>query len=89
MSTTLEVVRVPVQTDNYVWLMREPQSGAVGVVRSGRGRPVLSEAAKRRWKTTRVLSTHHHSDHVGGNREIKKATGCTIVGPRLLVRSRP
>src|SRR6185437_9380151 len=30
---------------------------------------------------THILNTHHHGDHVGGNLEIKQATGCTIVGP--------
>ncbi|MCB1318482.1 MAG: hydroxyacylglutathione hydrolase, partial [Leptospiraceae bacterium] len=31
---------------------------------------------------TYILNTHHHGDHVGGNAAIKKATGCTVVGPR-------
>jgi len=81
MSTTLDIVRIPVLNDNYVWLMREPQSGSVGVVDPAVAGPVLAEAAKRRWKITHILNTHHHGDHVGGNREIKEATGCTIVGP--------
>ncbi|MBV8392579.1 MAG: hydroxyacylglutathione hydrolase [Alphaproteobacteria bacterium] len=80
MSTTLDIVRIPVLDDNYVWLMREPQSGCVGVVDPAVAGPVLAEAAKRGWKITHILNTHHHGDHVGGNREIKQATGCTIVG---------
>ena len=83
MSTTLDIVRIPVLNDNYVWLMREPQSGAVGVVDPAVAGPVLAEAEKRRWKITHILNTHHHGDHVGGNLEIRKATGCTIVGPRV------
>ena len=63
--------------------MREPQSGVVGVIDPAVAGPVLAEAAKRRWKITHILNTHHHGDHVGGNREIKEATGCTIVGPRV------
>jgi len=82
MGTTLDIVRIPVLNDNYVWLMREPQSGSVGVVDPAVAGPVLAEAAKRRWKITHILNTHHHGDHVGGNREIKEATGCTIVGAR-------
>lgn len=82
MSTTLDIVRIPVLSDNYVWLMREPQSGAVGVVDPAVAGPVLAEAEKRRWKITHILNTHHHGDHVGGNLEIKQATGCTIVGLR-------
>ena len=54
----------------------------LGVVDPAVGGPVLAEAAKRRWKITHIPNTHHHGDHVGGNREIKDATGCTIVGPR-------
>lgn len=80
MSTSLEIVRIPVLSDNYVWLMREPQSGCVGVVDPAVAAPVLAEAAKRGWKITHILNTHHHGDHVGGNLEIKAATGCTIVG---------
>ena len=80
MSTSLEIVRIPVLSDNYVWLMREPQSGSVGVVDPAVAGPVLAEADKRGWKITHILNTHHHGDHVGGNREIKEATGCTIVG---------
>ena len=82
MSTALDIVRIPVLNDNYVWLMREPQSGAVGVVDPAVAAPILAEAEKRRWKITHILNTHHHGDHVGGNLEIKKATGCTIVGLR-------
>ena len=80
MSTSLDIVRIPVLSDNYVWLMREPQSGAVGVVDPAVAAPVLAEADKRGWKITHILNTHHHGDHVGGNMEIKNATGCTIVG---------
>ena len=47
MSTTLDIVRIPVLNDNYVWLMREPQSGAVGVVDPAVAGPVLAEAARR------------------------------------------
>ena len=82
MSATLDIVRIPVLNDNYVWLMREPQSSAVGVTDPAVAGPVLAEAARRRWQITHVLNTHHHGDHVGGNRAIKDATGCTIVGPR-------
>jgi hydroxyacylglutathione hydrolase len=82
MSTSLEIVRIPVLSDNYVWLMREPQSGYVGVVDPAVAAPVLAEAEKRRWKISHILNTHHHGDHVGGNMALKAATGATIVGPR-------
>ena len=62
--------------------MREPQSGCVGVVDPAVAGPVLAGGDKTRWKITHILNTHHRGDHGGGSAEIKKATGCTIVGPR-------
>ncbi len=41
---TLDIVRIPVLNDNYVWLVREPQSGAVGVVDPAVAGPALAEA---------------------------------------------
>ncbi|MEX0951233.1 MAG: hydroxyacylglutathione hydrolase, partial [Gammaproteobacteria bacterium] len=33
------------------------------------------------WQLTHILNTHHHWDHTGGNLALKKATGCTVIGP--------
>jgi len=78
----LEIVQIPVLSDNYVYLAREPDSGAVAVVDPAVHEEVLAEADGRGWKITHILNTHHHPDHVGGNLAIKEATGCTVVGPR-------
>lgn len=77
-----EIVRVPCLSDNYVWLVREGASGAVAVVDPAEAEPVRSALAARGWTLTHILTTHHHNDHVGGNRTLKAETGCTIVGPR-------
>ena len=78
----LEIVRIPVLNDNYVWLAHEPVQNLTAVVDPAVADAPLAEAAKRGWTITHILNTHHHGDHVGGNEEIKAATGCTIVGPR-------
>jgi hydroxyacylglutathione hydrolase len=77
----LEIERIPVLQDNYVWLAREADSGAVAAVDPSVAEPVLAAAERRGWKITHILNTHHHPDHTGGNLEIKAATGATIVGP--------
>ena len=77
----IDVVRIPVLTDNYVWLVHEPASGATMVVDPAVAAPVLAEAASRGWQITDIWNTHWHPDHTGGNAEIKAATGCTITGP--------
>jgi hydroxyacylglutathione hydrolase len=77
----LDIRQIAVLNDNYIYLVREPSSGAVAVVDPALARPVLDEAERLGWKITHILNTHHHGDHVGGNDEIRAATGCAIVGP--------
>jgi hydroxyacylglutathione hydrolase len=77
----LEIVRIPVLTDNYIWLVHEPESGATMVVDPAVAEPVLAEAEKRGWTITDIWNTHWHPDHTGGNEAIKNVTGCTITGP--------
>jgi hydroxyacylglutathione hydrolase len=77
----LDIVRIPVLSDNYVWLVREAATGAVMVVDPAVAEPVLAEADTRGWTITHIWNTHWHPDHTGGNAAIKAATGCTITGP--------
>lgn len=77
----LDIVRIPVLSDNYVWLVHEPDSGATMVVDPAVADPVLAAAAERGWTITDIWNTHWHPDHTGGNAAIKEATGCTITGP--------
>lgn len=78
---SLEVIRIPVLSDNYVWLVRENTSGEVMVVDPAVAEPVLAKADELGWKITHIWNTHWHPDHTGGNAAIKAATGCTITGP--------
>ena len=81
----LEIVRIPVLSDNYVWLVHEPASGATMVVDPAVADPVLDAAKARGWTITDIWNTHWHPDHTGGNAAIKEAAkawgGCTITGP--------
>lgn len=77
----LDIVRIPVLSDNYVWLVHEPASGATMVVDPAVAEPVLDAAAARGWTISDIWNTHWHPDHTGGNAAIKAATGCTITGP--------
>ncbi|MGI2325847.1 MULTISPECIES: hydroxyacylglutathione hydrolase [Methylococcus] len=76
----LEILQIPVLEDNYVYLLHEPGSGATAAVDPAVAGPVLEALDARGWRLGHVLNTHHHGDHVGGNLELKAATGCAIVG---------
>lgn len=78
----LEIHRVPVLRDNYVWLAHEASANVTAAVDPAVVDPVLDAVAAKGWTLTHILNTHHHNDHTGGNLELKAKTGCTIVGSR-------
>ena len=78
---TIDIVHIPVLSDNYVWLVHDAASGETVVVDPAVADPVLAEAKARGWTISAIWNTHWHPDHTGGNAEIKAATGCTIFGP--------
>ncbi len=77
----IEIVRIPVLSDNYVWLAHDPESGETAVIDPAVAAPVLAEAKARGWHINAIWNTHWHPDHTGGNADIKAATGATIYAP--------
>jgi hydroxyacylglutathione hydrolase len=77
----IEIVRIPVLSDNYVWLAHEAASRETVVVDPAVAEPVMAAAAERGWRISQIWNTHWHPDHTGGNQAIKQATGCTVTGP--------
>ena len=71
----LDIVAVPAFADNYLWLAHDEASGETAVIDPGDPAPVLAEAERRGWRITKILNTHWHPDHTGGNLAIKEATG--------------
>jgi len=81
MASGLEIVAVPAFADNYLWLVRDPDSDEVAVVDPGDATPVLAEASRRGWRIGQVWNTHWHLDHTGGNAEVIAATGASLSLP--------
>ncbi|HTI18666.1 MAG TPA: hydroxyacylglutathione hydrolase [Trinickia sp.] len=61
---TLEYVPVPAFADNYIWLVSDGRDAVA--VDPGEAAPVRAYLAKRGWRLSAILLTHHHADHVGG-----------------------
>ena len=77
----MEIVAVPVLTDNYVWLIHNAGTGETAAIDPSVADPVLDAVTVKGWSLTQVLNTHWHPDHTGGNEGISVATGCTITAP--------
>ena len=65
---------------NYIWILREDQSGQTFVIDPSLAQPVEHFLSERGWSLTAILNTHHHHDHIGGNLELKAKYNCPIYG---------
>lgn len=75
----LEIKNLPVLTDNYIYLVHDPVSLETAAIDPALAEPVLAALEEKGWQLTFILNTHHHSDHVGGNVQLKKLTNCKII----------
>ncbi len=76
----LDIVQIPVLSDNYVYLAHCPETGETAVVDPAVSDPVFEALDERGWTLSHILNTHHHADHTGGNADIKQRAGCTVIG---------
>lgn len=78
----LEIHMFPCLADNYGYLLHDADSGLTAAVDTPDAEEIAAQLDAKGWRLTHILNTHHHGDHAGGNLELKRRTGCTIVGPR-------
>ena len=77
----MEVYRIPALSDNYIFLLYDPQQNIAAVVDPAEAQPVLQRLQELKAELVAIFNTHHHSDHVGGNRELmKQFPGVRVYG---------
>jgi hydroxyacylglutathione hydrolase len=79
----LQVHQFSCLSDNYGYLLHDPDSGETACIDTPDAAEYLRQAEVRGWRITQIWNTHWHPDHAGGNAAIKEATGCTITAPRV------
>src|SRR5688572_10072495 len=68
----MRVVPVPCLEDNYAYLVIS-EAGRAAVVDPGEAAPVLEAVAREGVTLAAIWATHHHFDHVGGNKALLEA----------------
>jgi hydroxyacylglutathione hydrolase len=77
----MQIIRLPVLSDNYIFLLHDPQQNIAAVVDPAEAQPVLDELTKLKADLVAIFNTHHHGDHVGGNTQLmKKFPQVTVYG---------
>ena len=76
----MEVKIIPCLNDNYSYLIFDKSNKNACVIDPSESKPVIKAIEENKVKLKYILNTHHHYDHVGGNKELKEKYDSKIVG---------
>ena len=75
----LDITIISCLSDNYSYLINDKKTNLVGIVDPSDFKQVDQEISRTYKKLDFILNTHHHSDHVGGNIDLKKKYNSKII----------
>ena len=71
---------IPCLQDNYSYLIIDDSNNSACVIDPSESQPIINWLDNKNIKLKYILNTHHHFDHIGGNKDLKKKFGSTILG---------
>ncbi len=66
----MEIYRLPARSDNYIYVLHNLADNTAAVVDPADAPPVLKKLDQLGATLVTIFNTHHHNDHVGGNRQL-------------------
>ena len=76
----MEIEIIPCLNDNYSYLIFNKIKKNGCVIDPSEAKPIIEIIEKNKINLKYILNTHHHYDHVGGNKELKEKYNSKIVG---------
>jgi len=71
---------IPCLKDNYSYLVIDEIKNIACVIDPSESKPIIKFVEKNKISLKYILNTHHHFDHVGGNKELKNKYNAIVVG---------
>ena len=66
--------------DNYSYLIIDETNNYACVIDPSEAKPIINFLENKDLKLKYILNTHHHFDHIGGNKELKKKYKSIVIG---------
>ena len=66
--------------DNYSYILIDEENNYACVIDPSESKPIVNYIEKNNIKLKFILNTHHHFDHVGGNKDLKKRYNLKVIG---------
>ena len=77
----LEILIINALSDNYIYLLRNEHKNITSVIDPGEAEPVINILNNKRWHLDEIINTHHHHDHIGGNRQLLDIYKSKLIAP--------
>ena len=77
----LEIFVINALSDNYIYLLRNEHKNITSVIDPGESEPVLEFLNNKNWHLDEIINTHHHHDHVGGNKKLLDVYKSKLIAP--------
>ena len=71
----MEILELPLLSDNYAWILKDDNSKDCAIVDPSEVGPVLKTLREKGLKLISILVTHHHWDHTGGIQGLRQELG--------------
>jgi hydroxyacylglutathione hydrolase len=68
----MEIKRIPVLSDNYIFVLWDRQQKIAAVIDPALAKPVIDYLKEIDANLVAIFNTHHHWDHIGGNKELAR-----------------
>ena len=76
----MKVEIIPCLQDNYSYLIIDEANNEACVIDPSEAQPIIDLVENKNIKLKYVLNTHHHYDHIGGNKQLKKKYNALVIG---------
>ena len=77
----MRIITIPILSDNYSYLIIEKDNKSCSLIDPASPEEIIPFIEKKKLNLKNILNTHYHSDHTGGNLELKEKFKCKIYGP--------
>jgi hydroxyacylglutathione hydrolase len=77
-----DLVTIPCLSDNYAFLLRDQDSGAVALIDVPEAGPISAKLKELDWTLTDIWLTHHHDDHIQGVADLTANHPARIYGAK-------
>jgi hydroxyacylglutathione hydrolase len=80
LKNNIKIEIIPCLQDNYSYLIIDESNNDACVVDPSEAKPIINFIQRENINLKYILNTHHHFDHIGGNKELTEKYNSTVVG---------